>query len=101
MSDTLKPTKAIKGMPDDNVAVILNAARTGELIQTNCDGNIESLTCAEDIPPFHKVATAQIGLGEAVIRRGTQIGVATLAIKTGELVHVHNIKSQRAQTGAA
>lgn len=101
MSKRDEQTKALKGMPQDNVAVILSSAKTGDVIQLDCHGNIEALTCVTDIPAFHKVATLGIRPGDIVIRRGTPIGMATQAIGKGELVHVHNIKSQRAQIGAA
>jgi len=93
--------KALKGMHADNVAVILNAAKAGELILIDCNGNTETLICAGGVPSFHKVATANISQGDAVIRRGIPIGLATQAIQKGELVHVHNIRSQRAQIGTS
>ncbi len=97
MNQPVTRIKALKGMHDDNVAVILNAAKVGEVILIDCNGTTERLTCAGDVPSFHKVATADISQGDAIIRRGTPIGLATQAIKKGELVHVHNIRSQRAQ----
>lgn len=100
MSGSDKQTKALKGMAQDNVAVILSAAKSGDVIQMDCLGNIEALTCVTDIPAFHKIATAGINQGEIVIRRGTPIGIATKTIGKGELVHVHNITSQRAQKSA-
>jgi len=84
-------------MPQDNVAVILSAAKSGDVIQLDCHGNVEALSCLTDIPSFHKIATASISQGGVVIRQGTPIGIAMKAIDKGELVHVHNIKSQRAQ----
>lgn len=93
-------TKALKGMPQDNVAVILSSARAGDVIQLDCHGKFEALTCVTDIPTFHKIATANINQGDVVIRRGTPIGIATKIIGQGELVHVHNITSQRAQKSA-
>ncbi|WP_306259033.1 UxaA family hydrolase [Pararhizobium sp. IMCC21322] len=100
MSGSDKQARALKGMAQDNVAVILSAAKSGDVIQMECHGNSEALTCVTDIPAFHKIATVGINQGEIVIRRGTPIGVATKAIGKGELVHVHNIKSQRAQKTA-
>lgn len=93
-------TRALKGMPQDNVAVILSSARAGDVIQMVCHGKVEALTCVTDIPTFHKIATGNINQGDVVIRRGTPIGIATKTIDKGELVHVHNITSQRAQKSA-
>lgn len=100
MSKRDEQAKALKGMPQDNVAVILSSARAGDVIQLDCHGNIQALTCVTDIPTFHKIATVSINQGDVVIRRGTPIGIATKTIRKGELVHVHNIKSQRAQKSA-
>lgn len=100
MSGGNKQTRALKGLPQDNVAVILSAAKSGDVIQMDCHGTVEALTCVTDIPAFHKIATAGINPGDVVVRRGTAIGLATKAIGKGELVHVHNIKSQRAQKTA-
>ena len=86
-------------MCNDNVAVSLSSVVTGDVIDVDCDGTTDTLTCASNIPAFHKVATAEISQGSAIIRRGTPIGLATQPILKGELVHVHNIRSQRAQIG--
>ncbi|MCI8331640.1 MAG: altronate dehydratase [Clostridiales bacterium] len=41
----------------------------------------------------HKIARRDIALGEAVIKYGYPIGVASAAIKEGEWVHSHNLKT--------
>lgn len=101
MTETIRHIKALKGAPDDAVAVILEFAPAGTVIQVDCQGITEALICADDIPQFHKIATNNINHGQAVIRWALPIGVATSVIKRGELVHVHNIKSQRAQNNAS
>ena len=45
------------------------------------------------IPAGHKVALADIKAGEAVIKYGHRIGIATEDIEIGEWVHTHNVKT--------
>ncbi len=59
--------------------------------------NVEvALTGEAGIPFGHKAALCDIGKGEPVVKYGFPIGVATCAIKKGEHVHTHNLKSQLA-----
>ena len=41
----------------------------------------------------HKIAARDIGSGERIIKYGAPIGSAIRDIRTGEHVHLHNIKS--------
>ena len=59
--------------PRDNVAVLLRA-----------EG---------DIPAGHKIALRPIAAGEAVIKYGDPIGMATRDIAPGEHVHSHNLRT--------
>ena len=77
----------IRLAPEDNVAV---AAR--KLPRGSCLGSLH-LIAQEEIPLGHKVAMRQIAEGEAVLKFGVPIGRATRPIMPGELVHVHNIRS--------
>lgn len=53
------------------------------------------LTVRSAIPFGHKLALLPIGRGQAVIKYGEVIGLATQDIAPGEHVHVHNVESQR------
>ncbi|MFP4580887.1 MAG: UxaA family hydrolase [Candidatus Sumerlaeia bacterium] len=75
--------------PDDNVAVALASLEKGL--------SIDAITIAEDIPFAFKIAVKDIPAGDAVIKYGETIGLATRDIQAGALVHVHNIRSLRAQ----
>jgi altronate dehydratase len=55
------------------------------------DGEAVVLTAA--IPLGHKAARRAIGVGEAIIKYGAPIGVATAAIARGDHVHTHNVRS--------
>jgi len=47
------------------------------------------------IPLGHKIALADLEPGAAVIEYGAKIGLAVAPIRTGDLVHTHNIKTAR------
>lgn len=50
----------------------------------------------ENIPLPHKIALKDIKKGKEVTEYGRTIGVAKEDIKTGEHVHIHNLKSLKA-----
>lgn len=45
------------------------------------------------IPMAHKIARHDIAAGDVILKYGMPIGIATGAIRAGEHVHVHNIRS--------
>jgi altronate hydrolase len=61
----------------------------------------EALTIRGGVPAGHKVALRPIAAGEAVIKYGQPIGVATAAIERGAHVHVHNVDVGGVHSGAA
>ncbi len=48
-----------------------------------------------DIPIGHKVALKDFKVGDGVIKYGVDIGKVVAAIKKGEHVHIHNLKTRR------
>jgi hypothetical protein len=44
----------------------------------------------------HKVALVDLAPGDAIVKYGEAIGVASAPIAKGNHVHVHNLASQRA-----
>jgi (2R)-sulfolactate sulfo-lyase subunit alpha len=48
-----------------------------------------------DIPLGHKIALQDFKPGDTVIKYGEDIGKVVAAIKKGEHVHVHNLKTKR------
>ena len=79
--------KTIRIHPDDNVAVALTALCAHERI----DGF--DLCAAEAIGPGHKLALRPIRAGEAVVKYGCPIGIASRDIAPGAWVHVHNMRT--------
>lgn len=48
-----------------------------------------------DIPLGHKIALRDIGSGETLTKYGVDCGKFVAAVKKGEHVHVHNVKTKR------
>lgn len=48
-----------------------------------------------DIPIGHKVALQDLAVGDSVIKYGVNIGRVVAAIRKGQHVHVHNLKTRR------
>ena len=53
------------------------------------------VTALMDIPLGHKIALRDFQPGDTVIKYGCDIGKVVAPIKTGEHVHVHNVKTKR------
>ncbi len=76
----------------DNVATALTDipvgkfALLGETVKTDMEA-------VDKIPVGHKVALCDISQDEMIIKYGIPIGKATIAIKKGQWVHLHNIRS--------
>lgn len=79
----------IKINENDNVAVAL------EVIPENTTVNVgeTEVTTTMEIPAGHKFALADIAEGTPVIKYGFRIGIATAAVKKGEWIHTHNLKT--------
>ncbi len=77
--------QTIRIAPRDNVLVALSALVDGTIV--------DGLSIGGDIPAGHKIASRAIAAGEAVVKYGYAIGVATRAIVAGEHVHTHNVAS--------
>jgi altronate hydrolase len=75
----------------DNVAVALEALSAGHLVHGGWAQNPIVLT--SDIAAGHKFALSEIKPGDAVVKYGAPIGVATAAIGQGDHVHLHNLST--------
>jgi hypothetical protein len=75
----------------DNVATALEPLERGRQLEV---GGV-SITTVEPIASGHKVALRAIQTGDAVIKYGSPIGVATADIPAGAHVHTHNLASNR------
>jgi hypothetical protein len=75
----------------DNVATALRALEPGLRLEL---GTAE-VSVREPVPSGHKIALRPIHVGDAVIKYGSPIGLATAEIPAGAHVHTHNLASTR------
>lgn len=59
------------------------------------DDQTISMTAQNDIPLGHKLAIKDLAENDTVIKYGVDIGRTVAPIKTGEHLHVHNVKTKR------
>jgi len=81
---------------NDDVAAALDTAAAGGAVTVvlgTSGETVSRLTTRQEIPFGHKLALHDIPKGKPVHRYGFPIGVATAAIKRGEHVHSHNMRS--------
>lgn len=80
----------------DMVATALVDLKAGEFAVVSTTNNelVCEIQASEDIPYGNKIALKAIGVDEEVIKYGAVIGITTAAIQQGDLVHVHNVRSQ-------
>ena len=82
----------------DNVAVVVvegvkaGMELNGWIMDEDKSMNI---VAKSDIPIGHKVALANMSVGDTVLKYGVDIGRVVAPIQTGEHAHVHNIKTKR------
>jgi altronate dehydratase small subunit len=87
---------ALKVSDRDNVATIFSTVAAHSAVEVrDKKGYSEIITASADIPYGHKIAVADIAVGERIFKYGEEIGAATRDIKKGEYVHVHNLDSMR------
>ena len=75
----------------DNVATALQPLEAGRDLALA--GGV--IAVREAVPSGHKIALRVIHAGEAVIKYGSPIGLATAEIAAGAHVHTHNLASTR------
>ncbi|HXW07850.1 MAG TPA: UxaA family hydrolase [Vicinamibacterales bacterium] len=75
----------------DNVATALEPLEPGRRIEVNG----ATLVVREPVPSGHKIALLRVPAGEAVVKYGSPIGMASADILPGAHVHTHNLSSTR------
>ena len=82
----------------DNVGVVVvedlkaGTNMTGVVTEDNSDFE---LTSQDDVPIGHKVALADMDVGDTITKYGEDIGKVVAPIRKGGHVHVHNVKTKR------
>lgn len=74
---------------NDNVAVAIETIPAGSEVSVSG----ETITARTEIPAGHKMALRDIAEGEQVIKYGCPIGNTKEAVKKGDWIHVHNVKT--------
>ena len=82
----------------DNVGVVVIEKITPNQ-DCNCwimeNDDSAKIQSKNEIPLGHKIAMKDLKEGETIIKYGHDIGKVVKAIKKGELVHVHNVKTKK------
>ena len=86
--------KCLRIADDDNVAVAVDDIKRGDSI--DIDG--KKIEIKSNIDRFHKIAIEDIACYDEIIKYGVSIGISTKDIKSGESVHLHNMKSKYIKT---
>ena len=76
---------------NDNVATMLDDSGGGQVAVLGPEPT--SLEVREAVKMGHKVALANIAVGQPVVKFGVPIGMATREIEAGRWVHLHNLAS--------
>lgn len=89
--------KAIKKKKNDNVATMMTTVKKGEIVTVLDEHNatVDLLEAIDTIPFGNKISLTNIVKGEEIYKCGYTIGEAIQKIERGNLVHVHNVKSNR------
>ena len=82
---------------NDNVATSLRRIVPGETVVVAAASGDRHVIAAESIPIFHKISMTALSKGAKVVKHGDVIGILSADADEGALVHVHNLRSLRAQ----
>jgi hypothetical protein len=75
--------------PKDNVCTAISPIASGVSLHING----KQVILEKSVPLGFKVAACNIAINETIVKYGVPIGSATRDIVPGELVHLHNMKS--------
>ena len=87
--------------PRDTVAVAVTPLQPGRVVEAVCGDGAVRVNVDGLVPFGHKIAIAPMEVGDPVVKYGEVIGYALAAIRPGQHVHVHNVRSDRAGAGHA
>ncbi len=92
-----EPVSALMLHPRDNVATALRDLAAGETIWVQGPSKTLQIRVLEPIALCHKIALEALDRGQSARKYGEIIGSIYQPIAAGGHVHVHNLKSGRAQ----
>ena len=79
----------------DNVATVLEDIEAGTGVPVRLGREVRNVKALERIPFGFKIAIVDIDKGIEVVKYGEAIGIASVAINEGEMVHIHNLEGAR------
>lgn len=82
---------------EDNIAIIKDAVSPGQQIVIQHGEPEHVITVKDEIPFGFKIALRDIARAETVYKYGEPIGIASMDIQAGQMVHVHNMEGLRAR----
>lgn len=86
----------------DYVAVAVKDVGRGTAEVGYLDGSpAVTIEVNAEIPLGHKVALRDVAEGDDIVEYGVRTAIASTAIKTGDYVHIHNVRSARWQNSVA
>ena len=92
-----RPDLIIHDEKDNVGVVVIETTKKGQdcsaWIMENDDST--KIQSKNEIPLGHKIAMTDLSEGDAIIKYGHDIGKVVKAIKKGEHVHVHNVKTKK------
>ena len=92
-----KPDLIIHDEKDNVGVVVVETTKKGQecsawIMENDKSVNISS---KNEVPLGHKLALVDLNEGDTIIKYGHDIGKVVKAIKKGEHVHVHNVKTKK------
>ena len=87
---------ALKLSPKDNVASALVALAKGDtaLVGYHDEAPV-SVAIVDEVPYGFKLAVCDIAKGQPILKYGMVMGIASMDIKAGQMVHVQNVEGAR------
>jgi altronate dehydratase small subunit len=79
----------------DNVATAIEDLAMDTDVPVRLGRKVRHVRAVEEIPFGFKMAIAEITKGRPAVKYGEEIGIATLDIRKGEIVHIHNLAGTR------
>ena len=79
----------------DNVGIIKQDVVKGQKISIKCPAFEDVIEVQEDISFGFKIALRNMDQNEKIYKFGETIGIASVSIAKGEMVHVHNMEGLR------
>ncbi len=91
------PDFLVHGSEDTVGVVVVETVKAGTVLSgldMEADRTLH-IDALADIPLGHKIALKDLAEGDTVLKYGHDIGKAVAAVKAGDHVHVHNMKTKR------